>query len=46
MASVDGLENLDDDIADINEGLKQLSVARAQINSLRYVLEYSGKRKP
>lgn len=27
----------DEDPADIVEGLKQLSVARAQINSLRYV---------
>lgn len=37
MASAYSSETIDD-IVDINESLKQLSVARAQINSLRYVI--------
>lgn len=37
MASVFSSETIDD-VTDIAESLKQLSVARAQINSLRYVV--------
>jgi len=37
MASVYSSETIDD-VTDIAESLKQLSVARAQINSLRYVV--------
>lgn len=35
MSSVNNSEISNDDPADLVEGLKQLSVARAQINSLR-----------
>lgn len=37
MTSVNSSEILNDDPTDLVEGLKQLSVARAQINSLRYI---------
>lgn len=39
QASGNSSEILDDDTTDITEGLKQLSVARAQIYSLRYVVD-------
>lgn len=41
MASIESLNiTLKDDSLDIDEALKQLSVARAQINSLRYVVGF------